>query len=266
MLSPLYGQLSPLRIPTKVRQISTDADANAYLLAVEAADGQELEAGVITAVEAFVVGCKSDGIWSAIKASCILAGARTLSGALVPLVGSAPTNFNFVSADYNRETGLKGNASTKYLNTNRENNADPQNSHHMSVYLSETGTSDTDQFYLNAGNTAATQMVRLRNLNTQLISRGVFCGTFSNATSIGFLGIARTSSTSCRARYNAANVTGLTTASSTPDSTKINCFRRVNSTVGNARISFYSIGEDINLNLFQGRVSTLMSDLAAAIP
>jgi hypothetical protein len=84
----------------------------------------------------FVKGCKNDGIWTAIKASCILAGARTLAGALVPLVGTAPTNFDglFDSGDYNRKTGLIGDGSTKSLDSNRNNNADPQNSKHVSAY------------------------------------------------------------------------------------------------------------------------------------
>ena len=71
-----------------------DPDAQSYITAVEAADGQALEVGVRDAINAFVVGCKSDGIWAAIKAACIMAGARTLAGALVPLVGTAPTNNN----------------------------------------------------------------------------------------------------------------------------------------------------------------------------
>jgi hypothetical protein len=106
----------------------TDPDAGAYIAAVEAADGQLLEFGVGKAINDFVVGCKQDKIWDAIKASCILAGARTLNGALVPLAGTAPTNFNFVSGDYNRKTGLVGDGSSKYLNSNRNNNADPQDS------------------------------------------------------------------------------------------------------------------------------------------
>jgi hypothetical protein len=32
-------------------------------------------------------------------------------------LGTAPTNNNFVDADYNRETGLVGNGSTKYLDS-----------------------------------------------------------------------------------------------------------------------------------------------------
>ena len=82
MLSPLYGQLSPLRVPTSMRFISNDADVVAYVVAVESADGNRLEDGVISAFDSFITGCKSDGIWTALKASCILAGARTLSGAL----------------------------------------------------------------------------------------------------------------------------------------------------------------------------------------
>ena len=80
----------------------TDPDALAYLAEVERIDGQALESGTRNAVIAFVTGCKADGIWTAIKASCILSGARTLSGALMPLAGTAPSNFNFVSGDYNR--------------------------------------------------------------------------------------------------------------------------------------------------------------------
>ncbi len=93
----------------------TDADAIAYVAAVEAADGQALEFGVGKAINDFVVGCKLDGTWSAIKASCILAGARTLNGALVPLAGTAPTNNNFVSGDYNRKTGVGGQWEYKVL-------------------------------------------------------------------------------------------------------------------------------------------------------
>jgi hypothetical protein len=77
-----------------------DADAVAYIAAVEAADGQALEAATRMAINSFVKGCKADGIWTAIKASCILAGARTRLGALTPLAGTAPTNFNFVDGDY----------------------------------------------------------------------------------------------------------------------------------------------------------------------
>jgi len=110
---------------------SFDRDALKYIDAVEQADGEKLEPGIRKAINSFIVGCKSDNTWDAIKASCILAGARTLEGALIPLVGAPPTNNNFIANDYNREIGLKGNGIDKYLNTNRQNNIDPQNSKHF---------------------------------------------------------------------------------------------------------------------------------------
>jgi hypothetical protein len=108
-----------------------DPDAEAYIAAVEAADlaadptAEPLETATKVAIHSFVKGCKADGIWPAIKASCILAGARTLNGALVPLAGTAPTNFNFISGDYNRKTGLVGDGSTKYLDSNRNDTSEP---------------------------------------------------------------------------------------------------------------------------------------------
>jgi len=43
-----------------------DPDAAAYITAVETADGQALEEKVKIAIDNFVLGCKADGIWSAI--------------------------------------------------------------------------------------------------------------------------------------------------------------------------------------------------------
>jgi hypothetical protein len=269
MLSPLYGQLSPLRIPTKVRQVSSDADANSYLLAVESADGQQLEDGVIAAVESFVLGCKSDGIWSALKASCILAGARTLSGALVPLAGTAPTNSNFVTADYNRETGLLGNGTTKYLNSNRAGNADPQDNIHQSVFLNALSATQFQAFIgIGASVTGATQIVKnvnhvARNRSNSAIS--------SNSLVSGFLGCRRSSSTSVSIRHNSSTSNASITSQTFSDpSAKHYIYARnqlpAAGLLSAARISFYSIGESIDLALLDTRVSNLMTALAAAIP
>ena len=111
-----------------------EPEAQEYTERVERAEGQATESAVRVAINAFVAGCKVDGTWGAIKACCILAGARTLTGALIPLVGAAPTNNNFVAADYNRMTGLLGDGTSKYLNSNRNANADPQNNHHLSIF------------------------------------------------------------------------------------------------------------------------------------
>ena len=273
MLSPLYGQLSPLRVPTKaVRKVSDDTDANTYLLAVESADGQELEAAVITAVETFITGCKSDGIWSAIKASCILAGARTLNGALVPLVGAAPTNFNFVSADYDRENGLLGNGTTKYLDSNRNNNADPQDSQHLSLYAVTAAIAGTTRAYMGHGGSSTSGMsyfVR-SSISANMTARSRNASGFETISgagpSTGFIGQSRSNSSNYIFRALGSNTT-LTRASVTPSNGNIFVFNSNGlSNRLNSNLSFYSIGEAIDLASLDTRVSTLMTDLAAAIP
>ena len=253
---------------------SSDADVNAYILAVESADGQQLEEGVITAVEDFVVGCKADGLWSAIKASCILAGARTLSGALVPLVGSAPTNNNFVSGDYDRKIGLKGDGSTKRLIANRLNNADPQNSKHLAVYKTEPESSATDTVVL--GTRFATSGGH-SHLYTQAISGrqyfaansvdgGFRTGGGDSTVATGLIAVSRNSSTNFVRRLYGVS-TNTANNSTAPNSGEIRVFsNNANAMHSRSRVSYYSIGESLDLALLDTRVSTLMTDLAAAIP
>jgi hypothetical protein len=241
-----------------------DPDADAYIQAVEAADGQQLELAVRFALDDFVKGCKSDGIWDAIKASCIMAGARTLGGALVPLRGTAPTNFNFVSGDYNRKTGLKGNGSTKYLDSNRANNTDPQNSKHLSAFQSETGgvfdlvmgesaNSGGSQIFINTANTVGARANSSAPFNTSL------------AASVGLLAIVRSDATDVTARANATSETGAN-ASATPTSPNLLVFRRQGTGFYfSGRLSFYSIGESLDLAALDTRVSALMTAIDAAI-
>ena len=251
-----------------------DPDAQSYITAVETADGQALEVGVKDAINAFVVGCKSDGIWNAIKASCILAGARTLAGALVPLVGTAPTNYNFASADYDRETGLVGDGSTKYLDANRASNADPQNNKHISMYVTEkTGsgpwigayTSTTSVTWAGPGNSLTSDIYALNSSSLVVVPR--------TASSTGFYGISRASSTSLS--YLLGSQTTTTTVSNTsavPGALPTEIYRIDRTPSGSSivysasRLSFYSVGESLDLALLDPRVTTLVSAIGAAIP
>ena len=252
--------------------VVSDTDAAAYIAAVEAADGQPLEDGVKAAINSFILGCKSDGIWTAIKASCILAGARTLSGALVPLVGTAPTNNNFVSGDYNRETGLVGNGSTKYLDSNRANNADPQNSNHNAVWLSTY--SSGDQYLMGSGSATGNNFLLARS------SAAFFRNRFDNTSgsesfaatgsqfSGGLFGMSRASSSAVTVTYRQTSgqvFSSNSETSSTPTSTDIDVFRQ-DTGYSNCRLAFYSIGESLNITLLDTRVTTLINAIAAAIP
>ena len=245
--------------------VNEDPDAAAYLDAVEVADGQSLEPATRTAVNTFVEGCKADGIWDAIKACCIMAGARTLAGALVPLVGTAPTNFNFVAGDYDRETGLKGDGLGKYLDTNRANNSDPLDSSHLSLYRTDS---------VNDGNTYWIGTVNGFVINS-IGRNGIYSNSSSlvskSNTDIGLHGISRSDAATVSYVWPGVSSTQSFASISTSSLNSFVFTLNVDGTPSTtldtaARLSFYSIGEALNLDLLEARVSTLMTDLAAAIP
>jgi hypothetical protein len=257
-----------------------DTDAGDYIQAVEAADGQALEPATRQAINNFVIGCKQDGIWSAIKASCILSGARTLNGALQPLVGTAPTNVGglFVSGDYNRKTGLVGNGSSKYLNSNRALNADPQNSQHLAVFAQAAGTGSGGVY---GGASGSGSIPWSPETSIGFFTGGPFLFinnrsgdstalTVSNQqAATGFIGAVRNDASSFSARVIGSNYTKVA-ASSTPPSTNQFIFARQRSGAPeghtNACLAFYSIGESLDLALLDARVTALITAFGVAIP
>lgn len=255
--------------PSYSTQVS-DSDAQAYVEAVETADNQQLEVGVAGAINTFVVGCKMDGIWDAIKASCILAGARTLNGALIPLKGTAPTNFNFVSGDYNRQTGLAGDGSAKYLDSNRNNASDPQNNKHLAVYGNVSVASGTLEYFIGTPyNISGWTTLLLDNRSPSGFQAWINGATYPSgmvplASQTGFFGASRSNPSNVAARIGSTNYTS-NTNSQGPFSSSITVFGTGGSST-NARLSFYSIGEALDLALLDVRVSTLMTDIGAAIP
>ena len=266
----------PIYVPGKVVLAQTyvgidDPDAAVYIAAVEAADEAEspgvgaLETATKVAIHSFVKGCKADGIWPAIKASCILAGARTLTGALVPLVGAAPTNAGglFVAGDYNRETGLKSDG-TKYLNSNRAGNADPQNNMHASLYATEYSAVTQYLMGNGAGLAGATNFGYFSG-NTFFRNRNSGLGNIAGNVT-GFIGHARNTSASFSARMGNAT-TSFSIASQTPNSLNVSVFTTDTvALTSNARLAFYSIGESLDLALLDARVTDLINAFAAAIP
>jgi hypothetical protein len=245
-----------------------DPDAAAYIAAVEEADVAVLETGVKTAIDAFVRGCKSDGIWTAIKASCILAGARTLTGALVPLAGAAPTSFNFVSGDYNRKTGLVGNGTTKYLNSNRDNAADPQNNRHLAVFQTQDNTYNVVRTAIGSA-AASAGASRLDTTNSQRrvnLSSGSLITNLPFAFQAGLWGASRNSGADVEWRYGGS--TTLASVASVAPLAGIMAVFSANtpSNFTNGRLAFYSIGESLDLAKLDARVTALINAYGAAIP
>ena len=196
------------------------------------------------------------------KATCILAGARTLTGALVPLKGTAPTNANFVSGDYNRKTGLVGNGSTKYLDSNRAENVDPQNSIHTVVYLTtETPAGKFSIFGGDNGNATGFYGNTVYARSGTAIAAG---GLSLN----GFAGLSRSGATTTAFIRNGVSGTATTASNGSNTSTTFNLFRSPSYTgvyYSSGRMAFYSIGEAIDLTLFNTRVTNLINAYAAAI-
>ena len=258
----------PIYVPGKVTLRQTwqpmDPDAAAYITAVEAADEiaspgiGALEEKTKIAIDNFVLGCKADGIWSAIKASCILAGARTLAGALVPLVGTAPTNYNFVSGDYNRETGLVGDGSTKYLDSNRKDSDDPLNSSHLGVFVSAIGAVN----HAIGNDTGTNVRTALDSAGFRSRSSNFYTPNWAN----GFSGISRNIGASFIARQSSNNVTETISAATFNNNNYLIFSQSPTGVFGNPRIAFYSIGESLDLAKLDARVTDLINAIGVAIP
>jgi len=258
---------------------SFDSDASTYIDAVETADGQSLETGVRIAINDFVLGCKQDQFWDAIKASCILAGARTLDGALVPLVGTAPTNFSFVAADYDRKTGLKGNGTFKRVDTNYKiSHSLTGENLHLGVVGSEL---------LNTGRPLG--VFRQAAYTRHYIPVDGFFATRSgwgNATTVvnqasGHYISTRQTGVSPVRYYNGQFDVALNTDNSRPSDWSVTAFVAHGSDTGlstepeafngysTARLQMYHIGDGLSALQaanFSTRVSNLITAIGAAIP
>jgi hypothetical protein len=264
----------------RTKYISTDPDVVNYIEAVEAADGEPLEQDVVTALEVFILGCKVDGIWDSIKASCILAGARTLSGAIVPLKGNAPTN-TISSYNYNRKSGFKRTSTAGSFNTSRNNNSDLQNNRHLAIFITETtsvsgrmaligaGYGEQGGTYIASSNEFTAQRYYVASSTRSTGDFTQYQTTIENTTT-GFLSVSRSSSSQIEFRANSFTniLSGFHNPSTTPANKSVMLSSNINFETqgGTQRTAFYSIGESIDLALLDNRVTKLMTKLNTILP
>ena len=218
---------------------------------------------LVNAIDSFITGCKSDGTWNSIKASCIMAGWSNLSGALTPLVGVAPIGFNFIEADYNPITGLQGDGSTKYISSSYAYPTSLQNNCHASVYMTVSGTSTSlGPSYTNASNNGT----QLNQTGSRLYSVLFYSST--DSTSLGFRGVSRANSSTYIYRAGSNNETATAASVAVTHSGMFVFARNRGNTIdgyGDPRLAFYSIGESLDLALLDARVSGLMVAISGAI-
>lgn len=277
--------MSPLTESTRLTLAKTyvgidDPDAAAYITAVEAADtaaGQSggLETATKVAIHSFVKGCKADGIWPAIKASCILSGARTLTGALVPLTGAAPTNVSFVSGDYNRKTGLSDSSNTsKYLASNYSFASSNSSNAHGSIWLASTPTNSAELFGARRTGAGDGLIGVYRDTSNAAVAYGCWSTGNQAGNSISnnsLIGIARNNATNFDTQSGSTSSSiSLALAASLPTTLSPFVFSRNNNgsplTYSTAKIAFYSFGEYLTLSLLNTRVSALITAFGVAIP
>jgi hypothetical protein len=281
--------MSPIYVPGKVVLAQTyvgidDPDAAAYITNVEAADtaaGQSggLETATKVAIHSFVKGCKADGIWPAIKASCILAGARTLPGALVPLVGTAPTRQGTEGGwNYDRKIGLTGNGTDNYLNSGFLATGISATSNHLFVNGSSFPTTGST-FRTGIGSWASSisrlNITLLDSLNERRYQDAVtYASINSGLATSGSVSGARLSTTLNTLYQNGSSVNTLTLSIS-PTMPAFNFFVYALNLAGspvdltNACFNFYGIGDGLTgtqMTAYHARVTTLINTFGAAIP
>lgn len=207
--------------------------------------------------------------WPDSGAFCAMAGYLfPTGGTLIPLKDGhdAGTLNAFVTGDWNAATGLKGDGSTKYVNSNRNNNADGQNDQAMGVYV-DTATSDvTSKAYIGAGSAVIgatgilvglSSMLAFRNRNSTADTSVISFG------STGLLSMSRSSSAAYEIMAGGSQST-VTRASQTPFDSNVGIFVRLATTPStdyvDARLPFYHIGPSLNGTGELAELDTILTD------
>lgn len=250
-----------------------DPDAKTYLQAVEAADGAQLEPQVLTAINTFIVGLKDDGLWSAIGAACVLAGARTLAGCLTPLRGVAPTQNSFLASDYDRRAGLAGNGLSKYINTGYSHTAAAQNNKHVSALVTVRGSTSSNECFVGIGSFNYTGSTNIGNRNDanadSRFAVSVDNFAYRNGRPAGFYGATRNESTGFGFRVGGVDGTSGLNSQTHRSGNYFAFATNINngpSQFSPCRLYWYSAGTDLSLPILEARLATLKTALDSFFP
>lgn len=208
--------------------------------------------------------------WLAMKALNLMSGITTIEGILVPMRPEmAPvTNYNFVQGDLSR-LGLKGDSagSGKYLGSGRNNNADSRDNQSLCVYVSEYQDDVMATIMIGCLLTNITGVSRLGRSaeNCVMRSRNTQSNIQSGAHANGFMGMTRHSDSSFQGRAIGATSNHARNAQ-TPADAELLVFAAGTpsepSTSSLARLSYFSIGEDLDLEAADLAISTYMAAIS----
>lgn len=195
---------------------SYDADAASYFTAVEAVS--TIGTTAKNAVNALIVGLKTDGLWTMIHELYLYAGPNTLAGALVKARGSGTRlNFGFVSGDFSPTLGLQG-GQAKHINNGFLANSLSNTSHSIFIYSSSgiavSGDQQLSGAYSTSGETTAlildayASYVSGRAFRSGTYTAGNFPALTSGLITSGSVMGSRTSSSLSRLYQNGSPVAG----------------------------------------------------------
>jgi len=200
--------------------------------------------------------------WDKMESAASFVGVG-IQGVTVPLRDGMPTltNNNFVAADLDQLTGLKGDASTKYLSTGVLDTATAQNDYSMSSWV-------TDPVYLDNAYWMGSARIAHRSSSTSSVVKFSTNNNSSSQINVtpdtadNFIGQVRTVGTEYDYLINTTSGTALKD-SIAPTGAGISVFAYSAGTNPNAsRIATYHYGPALDLATLQGLQATLLAEIA----
>lgn len=256
-----------LSLNLRLGMSAIDHDANQYITAIEQRDGEVLEASIKAAIITLVSDLKAANLWSRIHTLVCPIGARTLSGALVPLKGTAPTNVSFVSSDYDRRGGLRGGTG-KYLVSNTNPATTDQNDCSYGVWVVSPPTLTATYAYMGTpASTAGT--VCILSTNADQFAFRLKSADSRNypgvTTAFGFIGMSRSSGANFTVRFNSVSQNALLPSDGN-QTESLDIFRRSAGNPTDARLSMYVLGQSIDMAAFEAVMDKYMTAIHLTDP
>ena len=197
--------------------------------------------------------------WDDLESAASFVGVG-IQGITVPLRDGMPTltNNNFVAGDLNTLTGLKGDASTKYIDTGVSSSALALNDHSMSVFITERATAGR---YISAAGYNHTIVTSGSSLYARDASPTNYL--ISNSTANNRLaGTSRDNSANFNWLYETSGTQ--TSASSSIVTAAITVFAESGgASKTSARFATYHVGPALNLATLEALQDTLITEIAA---
>jgi hypothetical protein len=234
-----------------------------YLARVEDADSARLETPVLN-----VMGTLAQYRIPLLGGAVFMAGARTLPGALVPMVGPAPTQSNLIGADYTRLQGVKFNGINKVVSTNVVGSTLQQDNHHMGVGISIAPTITGRIGIGHGGSSAGALNIAVPGgLVTQVSYRSRSSAsrnlTVTAPEWVDFHGLSRSNSSEYEYRSGSQSITFAQVSSAAATGTISVGADSGGSFFSDAGIRFYTLGTSIDLAEMRTRFNVAVSSLAA---